>query len=189
MRGLKWELARGIYQDPVASTIWDKLVTKAKQHETMHIEETRARELHQGKYQVFTPSNYYAAQAPLHQERESQYVPMDVDMAEMEANAICTCFKKLTPKEQSRLAKEGKCFYCKKPGHMARGCPSRPKQRFTPRSQGRSQQKHHMICTAEEEGEEAVEEDKDQEEGKHRVAHIQQIMMHLENHPLVLSSN
>ena len=35
-----------------------------------------------------------------------------------------------------------------------------------------------MICAAEEEGEEA-EEDKDQDEGKHRVAHIQQMMMGL----------
>lgn len=36
-----------------------------------------------------------------------------------------------------------------------------------------------MICAAKEEGEEAVEEDQDQEERKHRVAHIQQIMMGL----------
>lgn len=93
----------------------------------MHIEETCARDFHQGKYQVYTPSNYYATQAPPHQERESQYVSMDVDAAEMEADAIRTCFKKLTPEEQSQLTKEGKCFYCKKPGHMAHRCPSRPK--------------------------------------------------------------
>ena len=145
----------------------------------MCIEETCARELHQGKYQVFTPSNYYAAQAPPRQERESQYVPMDVDTAEMEADAIRTRFKKLTPEERSRLAKEGKCFYCKKPGHMAHGCPSQPKQRFPPRSQGRSQPKRRMIRAAEEEGEEVAEEDEDQEEGKHCVAHIQQMMMGL----------
>ena len=36
-----------------------------------------------------------------------------------------------------------------------------------------------MICAAEEEGEEAVEEDEDQEEGKHCVTHIQQMMMGL----------
>ena len=86
----------------------------------MCIEETHACDLRQGKYQVFTPSNYYATQAPPHQDRELQYVPMDVDAAEMEADAICTHFKKLTPEERSQLAKEGKCFYCKKPGtwHM-----------------------------------------------------------------------
>ena len=63
---------------------------------------------------------------------------------------------------------------------MACGCPSWPKQRFPPRSQGRSQPKHHMICTAEEEEDgEAAEEDEDREEGKHHVAHIQQMMMGL----------
>ena len=179
LRGLKWELAQGIYQDPAASGTWDELVAKAKQHKTMCIEEMCACDLRQGKYQVFTPSNYYTAQAPLSHERESQYVPIDVDTAEMEANAICTCLKKLTPKERTQLAKEGKCFYCKKPRHMVRRCPSRPKQRFPPRSQGRFQPKHCMIHAAEEEGEEAAEEDKDQEEGKHRVAHIQQMMMGL----------
>ena len=30
LRGLKWELARGIYQDPASSATWDKLVAKAK---------------------------------------------------------------------------------------------------------------------------------------------------------------
>ena len=143
----------------------------------MRIEETRACDLRQGKYQVFTPSNYYASQAPPRQERESQYVPMDVDTAEMEANAIHTCFKKLTPEERSWLTKEGKCFYCKKPGHMVCRCPSWPKQRFPPKSQPRFQPKHHMMHAIEEGEEEAEEEDR--EEGKHRVTHIQQMMMGL----------
>ena len=39
LRGLKWELAKGIYQDPLSGTIWDKLVAKAKRHETMRIKE------------------------------------------------------------------------------------------------------------------------------------------------------
>ena len=30
LRGLKWELARGIYQDPAASGTWDELFAKAK---------------------------------------------------------------------------------------------------------------------------------------------------------------
>ena len=67
----------------------------------MRIEETCAYDLRQGKYQVFTPSSYYTNQAPPHQERESQYIPMDVDAAEMEADAIRTHFKKLTPEERS----------------------------------------------------------------------------------------
>ncbi|ETW75033.1 hypothetical protein HETIRDRAFT_120455 [Heterobasidion irregulare TC 32-1] len=176
LRGLKWELARGIYQDPAKQDTWEELVAKAKRHETMRIEEMRARDLRQGKYQVFTPSNYYSNIAPPRQERESQYVPMDVDAAEMEADAIRTRFKKLTPGERSQLAKEGKCFYCKKPGHMARGCPSRPKQRFPPPSRGRFQPKRRMMRAMEEE--EGGDEE-DQEEGKQRVAYIQQMMMGL----------
>ena len=76
-------------------------MAKAKQHESMHIEETCTCDLRQGKYQVFTPNNYYTTQAPPHQERESQYIPMDVDTAEIEADAIHTHFKKLTPEERN----------------------------------------------------------------------------------------
>ena len=78
-------------------------MAKAKRHETMCIEETCAHDLQQGKYQVFTLSNYYKSQAPLCQERESQYVPIDVDVAEMEADAIHTHFKKLISR---------KCPFC-----------------------------------------------------------------------------
>ena len=155
------------------------MVAKAKQHKTIYIEETHACNLHQGKYQVFTLSNYYTAQAPPHQDRESQCVPMDVDTAEMEANTIRTHFKKLIPEERSQLAKEGKCFYCKKPGHMARRCPSQPKQQFPPRSQPRFQPKCHMMHAMEEGKEEVAEEEEDRQEGQYRVAHIQQMMMGL----------
>ena len=103
---------------------------------------------------------------------------MVIDVAEMEADAIHTRFKKLTPKERSQLAKEGKCFYCKKPGHMAHGCPSQPKQIFPPRSQPRFQPKHCMMH-AKEEGEEEVAEEEDWEKGKHRVTHIQQMIVGL----------
>ena len=51
-------------------------------------------------------------------------------MAEMKADTICTLFKKLTSEERNQLAIAGKCFYCKKPGHIVRGCPSHPKQRY-----------------------------------------------------------
>ncbi|ETW83370.1 hypothetical protein HETIRDRAFT_316098 [Heterobasidion irregulare TC 32-1] len=175
LRGLKWELARGIYQDPAAQTTWDELVAKAKRHETMRIEEMRARDLRQGKYQVFTPTNYYSNFAPTpRQERESQYVPMDVDAAELEVEAIR--FKKLTPEERNRLTKEGKCFYCKKPGHMARGCPSRPKRRFYPPSRGRFIPRSRTM-RAMEAGEE--EDEEYPEESRPGVAHVKQMMMGL----------
>ena len=84
---------------------------------------------------------------------------MDIDTAEMEANVICTQFKKLTPGERDKLAKEGKCFYCKKFGHMAYNCLSYSKQRFQP--------KHRIIHNLKDKGDE-----EDIEEGKNRVAHI-----------------
>ena len=60
---------------------------------------------------------------------------------------------------------------------MAHKCPSWPKQRFPSRSQPRLQNKCRIMC-AMEEGEEGAKEE-DIEEGKHRVAHIQQMMMGL----------
>ena len=50
LRGLKWELARGMYRDPSSSMTWNELVAKAKRHETMCIEESWAYDLQQGKY-------------------------------------------------------------------------------------------------------------------------------------------
>jgi len=34
---------------------------------------------------------------------------------------------RLSPKDQTKLLKEGKCFVCQKTGHMARACPEKPK--------------------------------------------------------------
>ena len=31
---------------------------------------------------------------------------------------------KLTPEQRAQLAKEGKCFYCKKKGHITKECPA-----------------------------------------------------------------
>ena len=71
LRGLNWELAEGIYKDLAGSATWDKLVAKAKRHETMRIKRSRAQNLQQGKYHIFILSNYYADQASLCHERES----------------------------------------------------------------------------------------------------------------------
>jgi hypothetical protein len=31
----------------------------------------------------------------------------------------------LTPENKQQLIQDGKCFYCREPGHMARDCPRR----------------------------------------------------------------
>jgi Retrotransposon gag protein/Zinc knuckle len=62
--------------------------------------------------------------------------PMDIDMADfgldndqpLTANAINTAnhprLQKLTDIERTRLRQAGACFRCRKPGHMARDCPT-----------------------------------------------------------------
>src|ERR1700748_3795670 len=51
---------------------------------------------------------------------------MDVDVAETptEANGM---FKKLSNEERKRLQAEGRCFRCKKQGHMRKDCPLKGK--------------------------------------------------------------
>jgi Zinc knuckle len=34
-------------------------------------------------------------------------------------------FKRLSPEEQKKLQSEGRCFKCKRQGHMARACPGK----------------------------------------------------------------
>ena len=132
LRGLKWELAKGVYEDPSKDGTWEELVEKTKKHERMCIARDQAYDLQKGKFQIYTLCTFYDERAPPCNDREPQYEPMDIDVAEMEADAVRTCFKKLTLAERDRLAKEGKCFFCKKPRHMARNCPSQPKRRFQP---------------------------------------------------------
>ena len=36
--------------------------------------------------------------------------------------------EKLTPELKEELIKQGRCFYCRNPGHLAINCPTRPKQ-------------------------------------------------------------
>ena len=50
---------------------------------------------------------------------------MEVDSAMGQTN-----FKKLTPKEQAQLAKEGHCFRCRLQGHMARDCPKNTNRNY-----------------------------------------------------------
>ena len=48
------------------------------------------------------------------------------------------CVDALAAKEKEKLAKEGRCFKCKKQGHISRKCPEREENKNAPRrgSQG-----------------------------------------------------
>jgi hypothetical protein len=52
---------------------------------------------------------------------------MDVDVAETSQAEANSTFKKLSNEERKRLQSEGRCFLCKKQGHMARNCPNKGK--------------------------------------------------------------
>ena len=42
-----------------------------------------------------------------------------------------TKYKSIGDREREQLAKEGKCFYCKKSGHQARDCPQKTTSAYT----------------------------------------------------------
>jgi len=46
----------------------------------------------------------------------------------MDIDAICTTGK-LSDEEHTRLMKEGRCFRCRKLGHMSRACPEKGKDK------------------------------------------------------------
>ena len=48
----------------------------------------------------------------------------------MDVNVVCV--DALTAEEKERLAKEGRCFKCKKQGHISHKCPEREENRNTP---------------------------------------------------------
>jgi hypothetical protein len=52
---------------------------------------------------------------------------MDVDVAETSTTEVNGTFKKLSNEERKRLQAEGRCFRCKKQGHMSRDCPLKGK--------------------------------------------------------------
>jgi hypothetical protein len=49
---------------------------------------------------------------------------MDVDTAELNNLEALG----MDPKELKRLQDEGRCFTCKRQGHMARNCPKKPRR-------------------------------------------------------------
>jgi hypothetical protein len=51
--------------------------------------------------------------------RQTGPVPMDVDAIRTES---------LSKEERQKLMKEGRCFHCKKQGHMSRLCPQKKKK-------------------------------------------------------------
>ena len=49
----------------------------------------------------------------------------------MNVNAVCV--DTLVAKEKEKLAKEGRCFKCRKQGHISRKCPEREENKNAPR--------------------------------------------------------
>ena len=55
---------------------------------------------------------------------------MQVDSANLQQPKL----QKLTPEERAKLAKEGRCFRCRKQGHVSRDCPEKNKTPTTQNS-------------------------------------------------------
>ena len=93
---------------------------------------------------------------------------MDIDTTEIRRTEgpKTEGFKKLNPEERKKLQTEGRCFKCKRQGHLARNCPSRGQGSRTP--QGREFQKRgfkkKQSARTTETADEGGEENSDEEE-------------------------
>ena len=52
---------------------------------------------------------------------------MDTTLGRVKAHTTTTC-PPLNDKEREKLQKEGRCFQCRKQGHLSRYCPEKPSQ-------------------------------------------------------------
>jgi hypothetical protein len=59
-------------------------------------------------------------------------------------NAVQLKNKKLTFAEKGKLMKEGKCFYCKEPGHLIKACPKKQTEKANKSDQGKGNAPHHQ---------------------------------------------
>ena len=74
---------------------------------------------------------------------------MDVDAVRV--NALAT-------KEKEKLAKEGRCFRCKKQGHISRKCPEREENKNAPRRGNQGMTARTAAVENEDNGQNKVEE-------------------------------
>src|ERR1700747_183573 len=64
----------------------------------------------------------WASSQKHHNGRRQQHAQKDPNAMEIDAIR-----KKLTPEELKKLRAEGRCFYCRKQGHMSQNCPDKQK--------------------------------------------------------------
>ena len=74
---------------------------------------------------------------------------MDVDTVRVDA---------LMAEEKEKLTKEGRCFKCKKQGHISRKCLEREENKHTPRRGNQGMTAHAMDVKDEEDTQNRVEE-------------------------------
>src|SRR6201984_1345345 len=65
----------------------------------------------------------WAASQKHHNGRKQQHTQKDPNAMEID-----TIRRKPTPEELKKLRAEGRCFYCRKQGHMSQNCPDKKKK-------------------------------------------------------------
>ena len=78
---------------------------------------------------------------------------MDVDAAQVNAT--------MTPEERQKLQSEGRCFHCKKQGHISKQCPTKDTNKNPPKNEGSRSRQGMSVRSieTEEKGVEALAEE------------------------------
>ena len=98
------------------------------------------------------PQDFYLGGDKSNGRRRQERDPdaMDIDVTETNgADFKPRMFKQITPEEKKHLLAEGRCFRCKKQGHLSQGCPDKSKGTIG-QSVETTKQKLRMTETADE---------------------------------------
>ena len=114
-------LRKGIHGAILRRDVWPETIddwqTQARQ-EVRRVNITRESMRHYGAENVFGPRTTKwsdAIKKPFsHQKKKDGPVPMEIDAGQVDSNKA---------RQDDRLRKEGRCFFCHQTGHVRRNCP------------------------------------------------------------------
>jgi hypothetical protein len=157
--GLIGGLLTALYRRRPQPATLDDWMTMAIEEEKMYsnerfdVAQSKARRGHGRLHDMAKDAERKASQRnkPCHDTDPCPYDPMEVDAAKTQ---------RLSQEERNKLIKDGKCFGCKKHGHLYRDCPDRPPDR---RNKGKGKERRKPFkpraCVLEASGSAADDED------------------------------